>query len=107
MISTGGTAAALRAAGLAVTDISTGHGISRNHGWAGEDAAPEIRGGLLALRDAHADVMKAHGIGGIDLLVSNLYPFEATIAKGASFEEVIENIDVGGPRHDPRRRKKP
>ena len=60
---------------------------------------PMVHGGLLALRDKtdHAEAMKAHGIEGIDLLVCNLYPFEATVAKGASFEETIENIDIGGP----------
>ena len=60
---------------------------------------PKIHGGLLALRDKpdHAEAMKAHGIEGIDLLVCNLYPFEATVAKGAGFDETIENIDIGGP----------
>ena len=60
---------------------------------------PKVHGGLLALRDKkdHAEAMKTHGIEGIDLLVSNLYPFEATVAKGASFEETIEQIDIGGP----------
>ena len=97
LISTGGTAAALRAAGIAVTDVSQVTGFPEIMDGRVKTLHPKIHGGLLALRDAHADVMKAHGIGGIDLLVSNLYPFEATIAKGASFEEVIENIDVGGP----------
>ena len=58
---------------------------------------PKIHGGLLGQRDRHADAMRAHEIEGIDLLVSNLYPFDATVAKGASFDDVIENIDVGGP----------
>jgi phosphoribosylaminoimidazolecarboxamide formyltransferase/IMP cyclohydrolase len=60
---------------------------------------PKIHGGLLALRDKddHAQAMRAHGIEGIDLLVCNLYPFEATVAKGAAFDETIENIDIGGP----------
>ncbi len=60
---------------------------------------PKIHGGLLALRDNkdHAEAMKSHGIEGIDLLVCNLYPFEATVAKGAGFDETIENIDIGGP----------
>src|SRR5205823_9487068 len=57
----------------------------------------KIHGGLLALRDKHRDSMRAHGIEGIDLLVCNLYPFEATVAKGARFSDAIENIDVGGP----------
>jgi phosphoribosylaminoimidazolecarboxamide formyltransferase/IMP cyclohydrolase len=60
---------------------------------------PKIHGGLLALRDKpdHAEAMRSHGIEGIDLLVCNLYPFEATVAKGAGFDETIENIDIGGP----------
>ena len=97
LISTGGTATALRGAGLAVTDVSQVTGFPEIMDGRVKTLHPKIHGGLLALRDAHAEVMKAHGIAGIDLLVSNLYPFEATVAKGASFEEVIENIDVGGP----------
>ena len=60
---------------------------------------PKVHGGLLAVRDnaEHVAAMDAHGIGAIDLVVVNLYPFEATIAKGASYEETIENIDIGGP----------
>jgi phosphoribosylaminoimidazolecarboxamide formyltransferase/IMP cyclohydrolase len=60
---------------------------------------PAVHGGLLALRDhpGHARAMEAHGIGGIDLLAINLYPFEATVARGASFADAIENIDIGGP----------
>ena len=60
---------------------------------------PKVHGGLLAIRDnaEHAQAMKAHGIAPIDLLVVNLYPFEATVDKGAGFEECIENIDIGGP----------
>ena len=54
----------------------------------------------------HAEAMGDHGIEGIDLLVSNLYPFEATVAKGAGFEETVENIDIGGPADDSRRREK-
>jgi len=60
---------------------------------------PKVHGGLLAIRDnaEHAQAMKDHGIAPIDLLVVNLYPFEATVDKGAGFEECIENIDIGGP----------
>ena len=60
---------------------------------------PKIHGGLLAIRDnaEHADAMEAHGIAPIDLLVVNLYPFEATVDKGAGYEDCIENIDIGGP----------
>ena len=58
-----------------------------------------VHGGLLSLRDKpdHAAAMTEHGIAGIDLLVCNLYPFEATVARGADFETTIENIDIGGP----------
>ena len=60
---------------------------------------PKVHGGLLAIRDntEHAGAMAAHGIRPIDLLVVNLYPFEATVAKGAGFDDCIENIDIGGP----------
>ena len=60
---------------------------------------PVVHGGLLALRDndEHVAAMEAHGIGGIDLLVTNLYPFEATVASGASYADCVENIDIGGP----------
>src|SRR5215210_2545894 len=60
---------------------------------------PKVHGGLLAIRDhpEHAAAMCQHGIGGIDLLVVNLYPFEATVAKGAGYDHCIENIDIGGP----------
>ncbi len=60
---------------------------------------PKVHGGLLAIRDnkEHAGAMAAHGIGPIDLLVVNLYPFEATVAKGAAYDDCIENIDIGGP----------
>ena len=60
---------------------------------------PKVHGGLLAIRanEEHAGAMKAHGIKPIDLLVVSLYPFEATVAKGAGFEDCIENIDIGGP----------
>src|SRR5579871_831935 len=97
LISTGGTAATLRGAGLNVTDVSQVTEFPEIMDGRVKTLHPKIHGGLLALRDAHADAMKAHGIVGIDLLVSNLYPFEAAVAQGASFDDVIENIDVGGP----------
>ncbi len=97
LISTGGTAKALRDAGFAVTDVSEVTGFPEIMDGRVKTLHPKIHGGLLGLRDAHAEAMRAHGIEGIDLLVSNLYPFEATVAKGAAFGEVIENIDVGGP----------
>ncbi len=100
LISTGGTAKALRDAGLTVSRRFRDHQLSRNDGWPGQDPASQwCMADLLALRDKpdHAAAMKAHGIEGIDLLVCNLYPFEATVARGADFETTIENIDIGGP----------
>ena len=99
LVSTGGTAKALRESGLNVADVSELTGFPEMMDGRVKTLHPVIHGGLLALRDKkdHADAMKAHGIEGIDLLVCNLYPFEATVAKGAGFEETIENIDIGGP----------
>jgi len=97
LISTGGTAKALRDAGLSVTDVSDITGFPEIMDGRVKTLHPKVHGALLAQRDRHADAMRAHAIEGLDLLVSNLYPFEATVAKGASFEDAIENIDVGGP----------
>jgi len=97
LISTGGTAKAIRDAGLAVTDVSSITGFPEIMDGRVKTLHPKIHGGLLGLRDKHAEAMKTHGIEGIDLLVCNLYPFEATVAKGAGFDEAIENIDIGGP----------
>ena len=99
LVSTGGTAKALRDAGLKVADVSELTGFPEMMDGRVKTLHPIIHGGLLALRDNpdHAEAMTAHGIEGIDLLICNLYPFEATVAKGASFEETIENIDIGGP----------
>jgi phosphoribosylaminoimidazolecarboxamide formyltransferase/IMP cyclohydrolase len=97
LISTGGTAKALRDAGLTVTDVSQVTGFPEIMDGRVKTLHPKIHGGLLAQREKHAGIMAAHGIEAIDLLVSNLYPFEGRIAKGASFDEAIENIDVGGP----------
>jgi phosphoribosylaminoimidazolecarboxamide formyltransferase/IMP cyclohydrolase len=99
LLSTGGTSKALRDAGLAVTDVSDITGFPEIMDGRVKTLHPKIHGGFLALRDKpdHAEAMRAHGIEGIDLLVSNLYPFEATVAKGADFDETIENIDIGGP----------
>jgi len=97
LISTGGTAKALRDAGLSVADVAEITGFPEIMDGRVKTLHPKIHGGLLGLRDTHAQAMRAHGIEPIDLLVSNLYPFEATIAKGAAFDEAIENIDVGGP----------
>src|SRR5438045_2014534 len=99
LISTGGTAKALREAGLAVTDVSEVTGFPEMLDGRVKTLHPKIHGGLLGLRDnpQHAAAIREHGIEGIDLLVSNLYPFEATVANNAGFEETIENIDIGGP----------
>ncbi len=97
LISTGGTASHLRSAGLSVIEVSELTGFPEIMDGRVKTLHPKIHGGLLALRDRHADAMRTHRIPAIDLLVSNLYPFEATVAKGASFADVIENIDVGGP----------
>jgi phosphoribosylaminoimidazolecarboxamide formyltransferase/IMP cyclohydrolase len=99
ILSTGGTAKALRDAGLEVTDVSEVTGFPEIMDGRVKTLHPKVHGGLLALRDKkdHAEAMEAHGIEGIDLLVVNLYPFEATVKRGAGFEETIENIDIGGP----------
>jgi phosphoribosylaminoimidazolecarboxamide formyltransferase/IMP cyclohydrolase len=99
LISTGGTAKALRDAGLGVSDVSEVTGFPEMMDGRVKTLHPKVHGGLLALRDKaeHTQAMRAHGIEGIDLLVSNLYPFEATVAQGAGFEETIEQIDIGGP----------
>jgi phosphoribosylaminoimidazolecarboxamide formyltransferase/IMP cyclohydrolase len=99
ILSTGGTAKALREAGLNVTDVSEVTGFPEIMDGRVKTLHPKVHGGLLALRDKkdHAEAMKTHGIEGIDLLVVNLYPFEATVKRGADFDETIENIDIGGP----------
>jgi len=99
LVSTGGTAATLRDAGLAVRDVSDLTGFPEMMDGRVKTLHPVVHGGLLAVRDdpAHAAAMTAHGIGAIDLVVVNLYPFEATVAKGAERNTVIENIDIGGP----------
>lgn len=99
LISTGGTAKALRDAGLTVKDVSELTGFPEMMDGRVKTLHPKIHGGLLAVRDDadHAAAMADHGIGAIDLVVVNLYPFEATVAKGAERAEIIENIDIGGP----------
>ena len=99
LVSTGGTAKALRDAGLSVKDVSELTGFPEMMDGRVKTLHPTVHGGLLALRDnpEHVAAMEAHAIGAIDLVVVNLYPFEATVAKGASREEIIENIDIGGP----------
>jgi len=99
LISTGGTAKALREAGLPVSEVAAVTGFPEIMDGRVKTLHPRIHGGLLARRDkaAHTDAMRAHGIEGIDLLVCNLYPFEAAVARDAGFEETVENIDIGGP----------
>ena len=99
LLSTGGTAKALREAGLAVRDVADVTGFPEMMDGRVKTLHPAVHGGLLALRDNpdHLAAMQAHGIGAIDLLVVNLYPFEATVAAGADYDTCIENIDIGGP----------
>ena len=99
LLSTGGTAKALRDAGLDVKDVSDVTGFPEMMDGRVKTLHPMVHGGLLALRDndAHVAAMNEHGIGAIDLLVVNLYPFEAALARGADYDEMIENIDIGGP----------
>src|SRR5262245_7610874 len=99
LISTGGTAKSLRDAGLDVTDVSAVTGFPEVMDGRVKTLHPKIHGGLLADRDekSHAEAMHAHDIEGIDLLVVNLYPFEATVDRGADFKTAVENIDIGGP----------
>ncbi len=99
LVSTGGTATALRALGHVVRDVADLTGSPEMMDGRVKTLHPRVHGGLLADRDlpAHMAAMEANGIAAIDLAVINLYPFAATVAKGAPREEIIENIDIGGP----------
>ena len=98
LLSTGGTAALLRAEGVEVTDVSAVTAFPEIMDGRVKTLHPLIHGALLGRRGIDEPVMQQHGIEPIDLLVVNLYPFSATIARpGCSFEDAIENIDVGGP----------
>ncbi len=99
LVSTGGTAAKLREAGLEVRDVSDLTGFPEMMDGRIKTLHPKVHGGILAVRDdaGHAEAMQAHDIGAIDLVVVNLYPFEQTVAGGAERAEIIENIDIGGP----------
>jgi phosphoribosylaminoimidazolecarboxamide formyltransferase/IMP cyclohydrolase len=99
LVSTGGTAAALKSAGLKVLDVAEVTGFPEIMDGRVKTLHPKIHGGLLGRRDKqdHVAAMAKHGIAAIDLLVSNLYPFEQTVAKDAPFADCIENIDIGGP----------
>ncbi|MDB2415437.1 bifunctional phosphoribosylaminoimidazolecarboxamide formyltransferase/IMP cyclohydrolase [Rickettsiales bacterium] len=99
VLSTGGTAKALRQEGLEVIDVSEYTNFPEMMDGRVKTLHPKIHGGLLACLDneGHVNSMKEHDIPSIDLVIVNLYPFEATVARGADFEETIENIDIGGP----------
>jgi len=99
LVSTGGTAKAIATAGLKVTDVSDLTGFPEMMDGRVKTLHPKVHGGLLAIRDnaEHTQAMKTHGIAPIDLLVVNLYPFEATVEKGSDYDDCIENIDIGGP----------
>ncbi len=99
LVSTGGTSAALKAAGLPVTDVADLTGFPEMMDGRVKTLHPAVHGGLLAIRGnaEHDSAAAKAGIQPIDLLVVNLYPFEATIAKNAAYDECIENIDIGGP----------
>jgi len=99
LISTGGTRKALREAGLTVRDVADVTGFPEMMDGRVKTLHPAVHGGLLAIRGnpAHVEAMRAHRIHPIDILVVNLYPFEETVARGAPFDDCIENIDIGGP----------
>jgi phosphoribosylaminoimidazolecarboxamide formyltransferase / IMP cyclohydrolase len=99
LVSTGGTASLLRENKITVKDVAELTGFPEMMDGRVKTLHPKIHGGILALRDnpEHRAKMKEHGIAAIDLVVVNLYPFEATVARGAPFEEIVENIDIGGP----------
>ncbi|MEK6562146.1 MAG: bifunctional phosphoribosylaminoimidazolecarboxamide formyltransferase/IMP cyclohydrolase, partial [Candidatus Binatota bacterium] len=99
IVSTGGTATLLRQNSIAVKDVSEITGFPEMMDGRVKSLHPKIHGGILALRDhpEHLAQMKSHGILPIDLVVVNLYPFEATVARGAAFAEIVEQIDIGGP----------
>src|SRR5512143_1767366 len=100
ILSTGGTAKLLREAGLTIKDVSEFTGFPEMLDGRVKTLHPKVHGGLLGMRSnpEHVAKMKEHGIEPIDMVVVNLYPFEATVAKeGCTLEEAIENIDIGGP----------
>jgi phosphoribosylaminoimidazolecarboxamide formyltransferase/IMP cyclohydrolase len=99
ILSTGGSARALREAGVAVKEVSEHSGFPEILDGRVKTLVPQIHGGILGRRDLpeHRAQMEAHGIAPIDLVVVNLYPFETTVARGAPYDECVENIDIGGP----------
>src|SRR5580693_1246774 len=99
ILSTGGSAKALREAGIPVKEVAEHTGFPEILDGRVKTLVPQIHGGILGRRDnaEHLAQMAAHGIAPIDLVVVNLYPFEATVARGAPAADCIENIDIGGP----------
>ena len=99
LVSTGGTRAAIAAAGLPVKDVADLTGFPEMMDGRVKTLHPVVHGGLLGVRGApeHAKAMAEHGIGAIDLVYVSLYPFEATVERGGGFEDCVENIDIGGP----------
>ena len=99
LLSTGGTFKAISDAGLPVTPVEEVTGFPEMMDGRVKTLHPNVHGGLLARRDldTHLDAATRHGIGLIDLLVVNLYPFEQTVARGADYDTTVENIDIGGP----------
>jgi phosphoribosylaminoimidazolecarboxamide formyltransferase/IMP cyclohydrolase len=99
ILSTGGTAKALREAGIAVVEVADFTGVPEMLDGRVKTLVPKVHGGLLGRRDSpdHLAQMELHGIAPIDLIAVNLYPFEDTVARGADFDTTIENIDIGGP----------
>ncbi len=100
MLSTGGTAKALREAGIEITEVSDHTGFPEMLDGRVKTLHPKIHGGILGIRDneAHVSTMAKHGIEPIDMVVVNLYAFAKTVARpGCTLEEAIENIDIGGP----------
>jgi len=99
ILSTGGTAKAIKDAGLEVKDVSDHTGFPEMMDGRVKTLHPTVHGGILSRRDNenHVKAQEEHGIGDIDLVVVNLYPFAETVAKGADYDTCIENIDIGGP----------
>jgi len=99
LLSTGGTAKALRAAGIPVVDVADYTGFPEMLGGRVKTLHPKVHGGIMYVRGnaEHEASVKEAGIKGIDLVVLNLYAFEATVAKGADFGTCVENVDIGGP----------
>ncbi len=99
ILSTGGSAKMLREAGVAVTEVSEHTGFPEILDGRVKTLVPQVHGGILGKRHdpGHIAQMAEHGIAAIDLVAVNLYPFEATVARGAEFDDCIENIDIGGP----------